>query len=91
MSPTEVFALAEDFVRRQVNGQWNFELGAPQRDLRRPIEWNVVVRWIPIDGSTLDAEPAIVVVHDLTKSVHFFERWGAENRNAAKSHRPPSF
>ena len=74
MNPTEVFALAKDFVQRQVDGKWDFEIGVPQRDLRRPIEWNVMVRWIPLDGSILDTEPAIVVVHELTGSVNFFER-----------------
>ena len=74
MNPTDVLSLANDFVRSQVDGKWDFELGTPERDLRRPIEWNVIVRWTPTDGSTLDTEPAIVVVHDLTGSVHFFER-----------------
>ncbi|MES2792355.1 MAG: hypothetical protein V4719_22245 [Planctomycetota bacterium] len=71
MTVDEVKALAEALLKAEDNGIWKYDLGTPERDRKRPREWNVSVRWVHPSGTPVDG-PGIIIVDEGTREARFF-------------------
>jgi hypothetical protein len=70
MTPAEVTALVDGFVREQAAGKWDYRLGPPEKGRD---EWRVRVRWIPRGGGVFDTEPAIVLVCETKRTTRWLD------------------